>query len=595
MKTNLVAASVIAAISTCSVNLKADETLVVTANRIQQNANEVLADIEIINRSDIEKIRPRTLVDLLETVAGIDVVKRGGHGQNSSMFVRGTNFNQTLILIDGIRIGSATLGETPLSGIAVNQIERVEIIKGARAAVWGSDAIGGVIQIFTRRFDSGDYQLSAEVGSNSSEARTLAAGFGGENFAHTFSYAMKSSDGIDARVEGDEDEDGSANESYAINGDYLFGDAGELKWLIQNDRSYSEFDTSWGGDKTRSDNELASLRYALNISGWSTSFTLASSKDKSSTFDQSTGNDESSLFVTNKKQASVLTTTKLSEKFNLVVGYDWYQDDISETTTAFPVEERDTNSYMAGTNYIGDDWLFDLVARHDDIDGVDSRISTNAAIGYQLDESQRLSLNFSQGFKAPSFNDLYSPFGGNPDLKFETSDNYELVYKGVFDALSVTSTFYRSDIDNLIQWAPTDGIWAPENVGQVKISGATFDLNYRVEQFTHGFNVSVTEPEDKASGERLIRRAKLQANYEIVYDSDNWQWGVQVNHAGNRVDSGEKLSSYTKLNLTTSYRFNEKLRMQLKINDLTEEEPVQVSGYNPLEQEIFLSVTYQNF
>ena len=125
-----------------------DETLIVTSNRLEQNIQDTLTDIAIIELEDIERIQPQSFTDLLVNIAGLDITQKGGPGQDASIFSRGTNSNQLLILIDGVRVGSATLGGKSIATIAVSQIERVEIVKGPRAALCGSDAIGVVIQIF---------------------------------------------------------------------------------------------------------------------------------------------------------------------------------------------------------------------------------------------------------------------------------------------------------------------------------------------------------------------------------------------------------------------------------------------------------------
>ena len=145
----IISTSVALSLTTVSLSALSDEVVVVTANRMEQNINDTLADVEVIDRADIERIQPQSFIDLLVNIAGIDTIQRGGQGQDASIFMRGANSNQLLILVDGIRVGSATLGVKSISNISVAQIERVEIVKGPRAALWGSDAIGGVIQIFT--------------------------------------------------------------------------------------------------------------------------------------------------------------------------------------------------------------------------------------------------------------------------------------------------------------------------------------------------------------------------------------------------------------------------------------------------------------
>ena len=168
-KRKFISTSIALAIGSTTFTALSYDVIVVTANRMEQNINDTLADVEIIERADIERMQPQSLADLLINIAGADVIHKGGHSQDTSVHIRGAGSSQTLILVDGIRVGSATLGGKSVSNISISQIERIEIVKGARAAIWGADAIGGVIQIFTRRYESGEHKVALTLGSNSTK------------------------------------------------------------------------------------------------------------------------------------------------------------------------------------------------------------------------------------------------------------------------------------------------------------------------------------------------------------------------------------------------------------------------------------------
>ena len=601
MKLNFVAASVIAA--TISPSLFAVENsessnqlsdnLVITANRISQEARDVLVDIEVIDRAEIERIQPRSFSELLEGIAGIEVIRQGGHGQNASVFIRGATTGQTLFLIDGVRVGSATLGEKALSSISVAQIESIEIIRGPRAAVWGSDAIGGVIHIFTRRFETGENHTALTIGSNGESALESSVGFGSEKLTQTFTYAMRERDGIHARIGEDPDEDGSSMESYALRGDYQLGDISGLEWVLQKDRSNVEYDSSFGGDRSRTDTELFNIRYLTDISGWETAFSASLSKDENASFDQDVGYNDDSAFVTERTQLSAVTYKAFDNDLNLTLGADLYTDDVAESATVYAESERTTKSFWAGLNKTFNRFIVDATVRSDDVEGVDKQTTSNFALGYRLAEAHLFSLNFGEGFKAPSFNDLYFPWGGNPELQFETSDNLELLYKAQWNDSMFSAALYRSDVENLIQWIPTDGVWAPENVGEAKLQGATFDFDYRYGDYQHGFNLSLAEPEDKVTESRLIRRSRIQASYDLAYASESFSWSAQINHVGSRLDTGGKLPAYTRLNFSLGYAFNDSWSLNFKVNDALDKAPTEVFGYNPLGREYFLTITHK--
>ncbi|MCP3675435.1 MAG: TonB-dependent receptor plug domain-containing protein, partial [Gammaproteobacteria bacterium] len=215
-----IAVSIALSHSISTLAVEADEVIVVTANQMEQDINDTLTDVEVINREDIERLQPQSFVDLLVNIAGIDVVRKGGPGQDTSIFSRGTNSKHLLILIDGVKVGSATFGGKSIANIAIPQIERIEIVKGPRAALWGSDAIGGVIQIFTRRYRSGEHRVALTFGSDATKNLDTSIGFGNDSFSNTLTVSHQETDGFDAYIGAEPDDDGYKNNSLALRGDY---------------------------------------------------------------------------------------------------------------------------------------------------------------------------------------------------------------------------------------------------------------------------------------------------------------------------------------------------------------------------------------
>jgi vitamin B12 transporter len=566
-----------------------DNVVVVTANRFEQDVNNLLLDVQMIERADIERLQPQSLVELLVNIAGVDFTQSGGHGQDASVFVRGTNSNQILVLVDGIRVGSATLGNKAVSTIPVAQIERIEIVKGPRAAIWGSDAIGGVIQIFTRRYQSGEYRVALTAGSNATRELEASVGMGNASVSNTITYSVKESDGFDVRIGFQPDEDGYDHESVSLRGDYKVSDSSVLDWLVQADEGKNEFDSFFGSDFNRFKNHLYSLRYSLQDEVWNHQFSVNGSKDYANDFE------------TRRQQLSYLARNQLSSTWSFSSGVDLYKDDVSKSVTSYNEEERTTKSVFVSFNNSGEQFLADLAIRYDDVENVATETTSNVALGWRIAAGHLLSLNYAEGFKAPTFNDLYFPFGGNPDLRFEISTNHELIYKGQVGDGRLSVSVYDSSIENLIQWIPdSNGIWAPQNVGQADISGV--DLNYHVSyaDFTHKFSADQVDAKDGVSGQRLIRRAKNHLGYELGYSGDAFEWFMQLQWVGERPDLDYQtfapinLDSYTRVNLGVAYLPNQKLKIQLKVNDAFDEAPTIVSGYFPVEREVYLTVSYQD-
>ncbi len=600
IKKSTIAASVIIAIASPIVS--ADENvIVVTANRVAQDINDILADVEVIEREEIERIQPQSLIELLANISGVDSVQKGGHGQDASIFLRGTNSNQVLVLIDGVKVGSATLGVKSVSNISIAQIERVEIVKGPRAALWGSDAIGGVIQIFTRRLTTGEHKVALTLGSNSAREVDAAIGFGNEVVNNTLSYSRKETDGFDARIDDEIDKDGYENDSLAIRGNYNISDNSVLDWVAQVDQGESEFDTSWGGNIAEHQNHLWNLRFNHESGDWSHQVAIRNSRDQSVTFGNGISRSEASVFETRRQQFSLLTRNNISETISLSGGLEWLEDDIEKSTTEYNEEKRAIKSAHLGLNYGDQKWIFDLATRYGDVENIASESTYNIALGYKVNPQNLISLNFSEGFKAPTFNDLYFPFGGNSELQSETSDNTEIVYKHFFNNGNLVVSLYDSEIENLIQWIPdSEGIWSPQNVGSAEISGIDMNYSLRHDDFSHQFNASYTDAEDATNGKQLLRRAKQHFSYEVSHVMESFDWFAQFQYVGKRADQDFQsflpinLDSYTRINIGIGYSFNNQWQLKFKINDLFDEAPTSVSGYNPVEREIYLTISHQN-
>ncbi len=585
------------------VSFAKDETLIVTANRLEQNIQDTLTDIAIIEREDIERLQPQSFTDLLVNIAGLDITQKGGPGQDASIFSRGTNSNQLLILIDGVRVGSATLGGKSVATIAVSQIERVEIVKGPRAALWGSDAIGGVIQIFTRRYQSGEHRLALTTGSNSTRDIDVSAGFGSENNTNTISYSHKETDGFDAHIDTQTDDDGHENDSLAIRGDYLLGTAntGTLDWVAQLDKGETEFDSTWGGNILAYNNYLWNIRYSQQLAGWNNQLSVSNSRDKSYSFGNGVEKVNADNFETRKQQYKFLTQNNISDALTIAGGLEWIKDDVSHSTTEYKNEKRSTKSVHINTNYNKDNLLAEFAIRYDDVENVASDTTFNLGVGYRFSEQHQLSLNIAEGFKAPSFNDLYYPWGGNEDLKFETSENIEIVYKTFFDQNQLVMTIYDSEVDNLIQWIPdNDDVWSPQNIGQAEISGVDASFTVYQGDLTHKLMLSHTNTKDAVTGVQLMLRAKKHFGYEITYSGDSVSVFSQIQYVGKRPDTDfltympTMLDGYVQTNIGINYSFKENWQLNLKINDAFDKAATLVSGYNAAGRELYLTLVHMN-
>ncbi|MCP4411918.1 MAG: TonB-dependent receptor [Gammaproteobacteria bacterium] len=601
----LVQSTALAIVATPSLNSFADidnNTIVVTANQMEQNINDTLTDIEVIERIDIEKIQAKSFTELLVNVAGVDTVQRGGHGQDSSVFARGSNSNQLLILVDGVRIGSATIGGTSVASISISQIERIEIVKGPRAALWGSDAIGGVIQIFTRRYVAGEHRVALSLGSNASREIDASVGFGSQEFSNTLTYNHKKTDGFDARIDDQFDNDGYEHDSLALRGDYKLNANNSLDWVAQIDESESEFDSLYGGGDIKSQNNyLWNIRYSQVAGNWKNQLSINSNRDQNLIFGNGVDKATAVIFETRRSQFSYLVRNNVSDNLSLGGGIDWLEDNIEKSTTVYTESKRTTKSAHLNANYSNDSVIAEFAVRYDDVESIANETTFNLGLGYRFNKNNQLSFNVGEGFKAPTFNDLYYPYGGNPDLQFETSNNKEIVYKGFYDIGNLIFTVYDSEVENLIQWVPVGGgIWEPQNVGKANISGIDASFNIRYGDYSHKITASYTDTEDGTNGSQLQLRAKKHFGYELTYSASTFDLFTQVQYVGERPDVDFQTymptmhDSYTQVNLGTSYTFNNQWQVKLKISDAFDESPTVVSGYRSGGTEFYLTLVYTN-
>jgi len=578
-------------------NAAEQETIIVSASRIEMPISASLNDVLVISRDDIEISQADSLVELLSASAGLDLIRKGGAGQESSIFIRGANANHLLIVIDGVRVGSATLGLKALSDISLAQIESIEIIKGPRAALWGSQAIGGVLQIFTRQQDHQSIQIT--TGSSGYKGLVYGAGFKSQALNGSITYQQTKLSGIDTRFDLDPDTDGAKREHFNLNGSYLIDPNQTLKLLIQNDQGNTEFDTAWGGDQLDFNNQIYSLSYLWNNNNWQHQIQLNQHQDSSITHGQST---LPVTFETSSQSVTWLIENKPSDHWTIGTSLEWQRDDIGNSDTLYNQSERNTLAAHLYSHYQSQDWINELAIRHTNMDGLASNNAIHFGLGYRFSAQQLLSINFGEGFKAPTFNDLYFPFGGNENLNHETSDNLEIVYKQSFDIGQLSLTIFDNDIKNLIQWIPdSQGVWAPQNVGESNQQGIDLSVQWQALEMQHKLTAGYVDAVDLNTQTKLQLRASEQAAYQVsgfIDKAKHWSTLVQVKYVGKRPDVDYQSylpiehQSYIQTDLAVQYDFNNNWRLGLRVNDIFNNQGIYVSGFRPEGRSFRLSLNY---
>lgn len=588
------------------------DEVVVTGTRTDIPLQDSLVPAQVITREDIERSQARSLVDVLKGRAGVGFSNQGGLGKITTVNLRGTESDQVLVLVDGIRIGSATAGLASFQDLPVDQIERVEIVRSPRSSLYGSEAIGGVIQIFTRRGGKG---LSRElrIGGGSHNLREASGGFayGGERGWIGANAAYQETDGINAcRGSGtlfqgcftdEPDDDGYRNVSLNVRGGYRFTDTLTLEGHVLNADAFNEFDGSpFGGNEA--DNVQRVLGGKLT---WkpSTRTTLTTQVGRAS--DQSdnyfagvaTGTrDYVSTFDTRRDNASVQGDIALGERHLLTAGADWLRDEIT-STTPFTVDTRDNTGVFV--EYQGRFGAHRLQAsvRNDDNEQFGNHATGTLGWGMDLARGFKLTASAGTGFKAPTFNDLYYPGFSNPDLEPEESRSLNLGVAQYGDGWNWTFNVYDTRVDELIGY---DSSFNIVNIEEARIRGAELTGAVTLAGFDINAELSHTDPRNRTAGvthdNLLPRRARNTARVDVDRAFGDFRVGLTGNGASHRYDNvanSVRLAGYGTLDLRLEYAISDTWTLQARASNVFDRRYETIAWYNQPGREYGLSLRYR--
>lgn len=596
------------------------EVVVVTATRTPQNLNQTLANTSVIDAADIQRLQAFDLVDVLRSSAGIDFLQSGGPGSTSSLFVRGTNSSHVLILLNGQRISSATLGSTAIQHISLEQVERIEVVRGPKSSLYGSDAIGGVINIITKTADeTPSVKVEAGLGSRGVQdhAASFSTRFGKVSLATGIDYYENAGwNKTTLQVQGSADRDTYRRHGGYVNFGIDFNDMHKLEFNYTHSESEIEYDNTFGCtnaitfaavdcepfSETRnrsasviSTNTFSPLFNLLIQAGYSSD--LGETKDDLADINTIFGGP--SIFETTRTSGLVQANFNLNEQLTLSIGDEYYRDKINGRiyliNASFDaleanayvdakgkeVDNRDNQAVFAQLQgELGYDFSFLLGVRRDDNESYGSHSTRNISLGYgDTRKYGKLVASYGTAFHAPTFNDLYwpDPFGpGNPSLDPETSKSHELSYRGETNNWRYSLSTFKTEIDDLIQWAPIDpndpfSYWTPSNVQDVKIKGVESEIRHHVDSFSWSLTTSHTDADDRETGNELIDRAKRKATLNADYSIGRYSVGASwLAQSGRYSDTGNtvKTSGYNRWDLRASVDIWQDLSLQFKLENL---------------------------
>jgi len=598
------------------------DEIVVTATRIAQPLKQSLSSTTVITQQDILESHAADVSGILRSVAGVEIDQAGGVGKTTSLHLRGTNATHTLILLDGVRISSATSGSTSIQELMLDQIERIEVVRGNVSSLYGSEAIGGVVQIFTKR-GRGVPAFNLSGGMGSRDTQRLSAGFGGAIESTDFNVQASGfrTDGVSAispaRFPGaNPDKDGYKNTSLSANVRHAFSPDHSLAVTAFSSQGHNQYDNTVGLPTDSNTNKTQVSKFSLSsdsrLSGiWQSHLQLAQGTDDTQTFlngqlDLANG----AAFRTSNQQFTWQNTLQLGTHNVLNLGVENLTQRVT-SDVAFTTKKRKVNSLFAGyTGYYGPHQV-QANLRQDSYSDFGRSNTGLLGYGYAINDAWRATASLSTAFKAPTLNDLFYPFtdfgcffgdcftyAGNPNLQPEHSRNREL---GLHYA-DGTQRFDVAYFDNRIRDLITGNnlpAFTMVNLGEARIDGV--ELGYAGQFGGTGVKAVLTSqnPRNEGTGQALIRRARHHGSIGLAQQFGAWQVGGEWQYSESRPDANMAtgkpvtLPGYNVINLTTGYAINKYLMLSLRVDNLTNQNDATAYGYNPLGRTLFAGLSYQ--
>jgi vitamin B12 transporter len=588
--------------SVCAVQAQSVPELkevVITASRTLTRSDELVSDVVVVTRAQIEQSTARTLPEVLARSAGVQFSSNGGLGKSANVYIRGAEARHTILLIDGVRFGSATAGTPSWENIPLEMIERIEVLKGPASALYGSDGVGGVVQIFTRTGAAGFFpSASLTLGSNAYSQLSAGLSGGAENLSYALSAQRTRDTGFSATNSKvpfgsfNPDDDGFRQNAFNASLRYRFAPGWSVDTKLMQVNGKNQFDDGPGAVDTRGSlgTSLVSLGLEGKVStGWTTRLSFAESQDKSTQLaSASTFTTVPSNFDTKQSQWSWKNDVQTPAGL-VVLGLEHLKQSL-DSTTKYTVSTRSVNSVFGGINGSRGVHSWQANVRSDRNSQFGG--NTTGFVGYGLALSPQWRVNVSHGtsFVAPSFNQLYFPGFGNANLQPEKGRNTDL---GLTYS-NAGHTIKLSRFDNKIRGfiSPT----TPSNVPQARIDGWTLGYDGQFGPWTLRASYDDLNPRNELTGKILPRRNRTQTNAGIAYSAAAWKLGGQLTKAGSRFDNVTntvELDGYTTLDLNAEYALSKNWTVQGKVNNATNREYQTILGYNQPGRGAFVTLRYQ--
>jgi vitamin B12 transporter len=597
-------------LSLCSFVAAAQDTVVVSASREPAARNTLAADVVVIDAARIAASGADSLEDLLRREAGLQLLRNGAPGQSAGLSIRGGATGQTLLLVDGVRVGSATLGQPEFDLLALAGIERIEVLRGPGSTLYGADALGGVVQVFTRRGQGApQVSLRAAAGGYGAREGSAAAGAGFGALDVAASLAGERSRGVSVLRPGDAfgnfnpDLDGHSRRQAALKAGYTFAPGQRLGFTLRESEVDARYDGSvFGGPpdflqdsspdfSSRGVSRQTALdgRFAL---GPTVQLSALLSRDSS---DRRFGASEPERYRTERDQARLQASWQVQPGQQLSLALERLGESVQ--STGYAPAARDNDAFVLAWAGAAGPARVQAEARRDRNSAYGASDTGRVGLRWPLGPALALRALVGTSFRAPSFNDLLFPNYGVPTIRPERARSAELGLDAQLAGAEIALTVWQQRQRDLIAYEPDVARCPPggnyrfgcaRNVQSARLQGASLAAHTSWQGFTLRAGLELLDTEDEATGARLPRRAAHQETLALQWRGGAFSAGAELLHVGARPDSGVVLPAETTLDVQAAWRPAPGWQLQLKLNNATDRDLQPLRDYQGLGRQAWL-------
>lgn len=549
--------------------------VVVTATRTEQTADKAMASVTVISREEITRNAALDVGDLLQTYGGLNVVRSGSHGQQTSVFLRGANSNQVLILLDGVRIGTSSLGQPNLQYLRPDNIERIEIVRGPKSSLYGSEAIGGVINIITRKGDETATTLNLMFGNESTNSSLLRQDVKSGKFSGALAVSGFRTSGYEILPSATE-ESGYRNTGLLAQLGYGDERLGVSASFQQNNgrNEYLDIFSAPPAPLSRNfrNNFTTLTLHGKPVEAWNSKLVYALTHEKAAE------NQSNDYAVTERTQVDWQNDFTLPARHLVTAGITLASNEADVQSFGSSYDKKlDSTAF-----YLQDQWSLDalstlLAVRHEDNDEYGDSTTGEVTLGWRFSDQASVYATLSTGFKAPTLDDLFNPFNAPVNLKAEESENKEVGFKGQSGHWSYGLSVFRNEVDNLIvyNFDPVTFLTVPTNLDKARLTGGELRFGYRAGGLSWNNEYAHVKAEDLQTGEDLSRRPRHTLASQLDYRFSRFQVGGQLvarDHSDNSAFDTIRVPGHAVANLYAGITPAPNVNVTMNVQNVTDKE-----------------------